>query len=174
MIYHDKKFNDPGHGWLVVPIKRLVKFGIADKISSFSYMRGIYAYLEEDDDATLYIDTLRQNGHDIKIANHYGNRESRIRNYDCYQKQKIFRFIMDGNSQTFLEVIAATVKDASHEFAGQFYKNWLKDRNNTITMNINEDSIQVRHDPTKGVDRFTIVEFTINNSISIGDGVFKY
>ena len=30
-------YEDPGHGWLAVPMEQLVKLGIADKISSCSY-----------------------------------------------------------------------------------------------------------------------------------------
>ena len=49
-----KFYSDPGHGWLAVKIKELVDLGIVDKISSYSYMRGQTAYLEEDCDAGLF------------------------------------------------------------------------------------------------------------------------
>ena len=47
--------TDPGHGWLEVPMSLLRDLGIADKVSSYSYMRGDSAYLEEDCDAGLFV-----------------------------------------------------------------------------------------------------------------------
>ena len=43
--------NDPGHGWLSMSIEDFVKLGIADKITSFSYIGYNRVYLEEDCDA---------------------------------------------------------------------------------------------------------------------------
>ena len=43
-------YQDPGHGWVKVFVKELEQLGIADKISSFSYRRKDFAYLEEDCD----------------------------------------------------------------------------------------------------------------------------
>lgn len=53
--------SDPGHGWLVVPRKELQALGIEDKISSFSYQGGdkIWAYLEEDQDAGIFIQAFK-------------------------------------------------------------------------------------------------------------------
>lgn len=48
-------YTDPGHGWLAVPLSELERLGIADKISTYSYMSGDVAYLEEDCDAPLFI-----------------------------------------------------------------------------------------------------------------------
>ena len=47
-------FEDPGHGWLRVPISEIEP--IKDKISSCSYMRGKYVYLEEDGDAFIFLE----------------------------------------------------------------------------------------------------------------------
>lgn len=47
-------FTDPGHGWLRVPLKELTP--IQDKITPHSYMRGKYAYLEEDKDASTFLE----------------------------------------------------------------------------------------------------------------------
>jgi hypothetical protein len=47
------KYDDPGHGWLRVKISELKNLGIAGKVSGYSYMRGNYASLEEDCDASL-------------------------------------------------------------------------------------------------------------------------
>ncbi|MDR7926427.1 zincin-like metallopeptidase domain-containing protein [Acidithiobacillus thiooxidans] len=56
---------DPGHGWLVVPIRDIVDLGIAQDITPFSYLspRGSKAYLEEDVDAPRFV---------AAYAKHYG------------------------------------------------------------------------------------------------------
>lgn len=50
-------YEDPGHGWLRVPTLELVKLGIADKITTCSYIHpsGKWAYLEEDCDLTTFL-----------------------------------------------------------------------------------------------------------------------
>jgi hypothetical protein len=48
--------TDPGHGWISVPLEDIKKLGIADKISSYSYMTQTTAYLEEDCDASIFLD----------------------------------------------------------------------------------------------------------------------
>lgn len=52
-IFHE----DPGHGWLEVPIKKLRELGIVNCISKYSYyhMEGCKAYLEEDCDAPIFV-----------------------------------------------------------------------------------------------------------------------
>ena len=47
-------FSDPGHGWLKVKKAELVKFGLIESISSYSYERNDSVYLEEDCDAYLW------------------------------------------------------------------------------------------------------------------------
>ena len=48
--------HDPGHGWLEVPTGELVRLGIANQISSFSYISkdGKKVYLEEDCDLAVF------------------------------------------------------------------------------------------------------------------------
>ena len=48
--------SDPGHGWLEVPRGELHALNIAEKVSTYSYQHGIWVYLEEDCDATLFWD----------------------------------------------------------------------------------------------------------------------
>ncbi|MDR2893665.1 MAG: hypothetical protein LBV80_11420 [Deltaproteobacteria bacterium] len=48
-------FSDPGHGWLAVPRKELVSLGILNKISSFSYQKGDWVFLEEDCDFSAFV-----------------------------------------------------------------------------------------------------------------------
>ena len=88
MKYH--KYNDPGHGWLKVAKSELVRLGIANKISAYSYMRGDYAYLEEDSDCSTFCNALeKEKGIAINfselVAHHYGDKSSKIRSYASYK-----------------------------------------------------------------------------------------
>jgi len=51
-----KYISDPGHGWLEAPMHLVNELGIAESISSYSYMSqdGRTAYLEEDCDAPKF------------------------------------------------------------------------------------------------------------------------
>ena len=40
-------YEDPGHGWLAVPMDHLIALGVADKITGYSYLLGNTAYLED-------------------------------------------------------------------------------------------------------------------------------
>ena len=61
-IFH----SDPGHGWLEVELSELYQFGIANKITKYSYQDGYKVYLEEDCDASLFADVLEENGFTFK------------------------------------------------------------------------------------------------------------
>lgn len=89
MVYKDPVYNDPGHGWVKVPILRLITLGIHDKITTYSYMRNGYAYLEEDLDMWTYINALNAKGHTVDFKHFHTDNESRIRNYDRYSVDKI-------------------------------------------------------------------------------------
>ena len=77
-------YTDPGHGWVKVKFSELVKYGIASKVSRCSYVRGDYVYLEEDCDAGLYIDALKQAGYNVTQNIKWTNKSSKIRNYMRY------------------------------------------------------------------------------------------
>ena len=55
-----KFFEDPGHGWLEVPIAQVAALGITNKISAYSYRKGTMAYLEEDCDASVFLEAFRE------------------------------------------------------------------------------------------------------------------
>lgn len=77
--------TDPGHGWLEVGIDELLVLGIADKISSYSYMNGGKAYLEEDCDMALFMDTMEAKGVNVKLAHiNEPRNDSVIRSYRRY------------------------------------------------------------------------------------------
>jgi len=54
-----KFYADGGHGWLAVKRQELIDLGILEKISEYSYQKGKTVYLEEDCDATLFVDTYK-------------------------------------------------------------------------------------------------------------------
>jgi hypothetical protein len=54
--------TDPGHGWLEVSRAELRDLGLLDKVSSCSYQAAQRVYLEEDCDASLYIEALKSQG----------------------------------------------------------------------------------------------------------------
>lgn len=83
-IYYNY-YTDPGHGWLEVGIDELLVLGIADKISSYSYIKGGKAYLEEDCDMALFMDTMEAKGVEVKLAHiNEPRNDSIIRSYRRY------------------------------------------------------------------------------------------
>ncbi len=73
--------SDPGHGWLAVPLQDVAAMGIQDKISSYSFIsraEGV-AYLEEDCDASLYINRLIKMGISPDLPEEYTGYFSRSR-----------------------------------------------------------------------------------------------
>jgi hypothetical protein len=81
-----KVFADPGHAWARFPKDKLVQLGIADKISTYSYMNGSNAFLEEDCDLSTLIGALRASGYtDIKFNESHTDKQSKIRNYNTYK-----------------------------------------------------------------------------------------
>lgn len=50
----------PGHGWLRVPLVDIAALGLGTAISSYSFIDGRYAYLEEDCDCTQYLEALQE------------------------------------------------------------------------------------------------------------------
>ena len=83
---HIKKYDDPGHGWYAVKKSFLNKLGIADKISACSYEKGATAYVEEDGDGSLLIDTLVALKVPFTVEYKHTNTNSPIRSYNCYQR----------------------------------------------------------------------------------------
>jgi hypothetical protein len=83
-------FEDAGHGWMKVKKSELEELGIADKISSYSYEKGDYAYLEEDDDANKFIKALEaktgEKADDILEFKEHVSDTSAIRGYGNYQQ----------------------------------------------------------------------------------------
>ena len=82
-------YCDPGHGWAKVPLTVIKKLGLTESISHYSYVRGDYAYLEEDCDASKVIVAMRATGLNPVLKGNHGNKQSKIRNYCSYSPVKI-------------------------------------------------------------------------------------
>lgn len=77
-------FTDPGHGWVSVKLQTLIDLGIYNKISTYSYIRGKSAYLEEDCDLGLLFATCDSKGITIDLNTKHTNNRSPIRSYAVY------------------------------------------------------------------------------------------
>lgn len=81
-------FEDPGHGWCRVRRAEKLFQKVAKDITSFSYQRGDYVYLEEDCDLGLYYKACVEAGYEIEwVYNVARERMSKIRNYQSYKYQ---------------------------------------------------------------------------------------
>jgi hypothetical protein len=79
--------SDPGHAWVKVPksfLLQIIGDNWRDTFTPFSYERGDYVYLEEDDDAARFVHWCRASGIEpvFKPARTgASSRYSRIRTY---------------------------------------------------------------------------------------------
>jgi len=78
--------SDAGHGWLAVKRTELVKLGILDKITPYSYQRGGTVYLEEDCDAGTFLDAKGIKGKDLPHRESYSE-YSPIRHYEGFSSK---------------------------------------------------------------------------------------
>ena len=79
--------NDPGHGWLAVPMELLHTLGIAHEISRYSYHSndGKTAYLEEDCDYSRFVAAAKVRDIRYSIEEKHSERDSFVRNLPSYQ-----------------------------------------------------------------------------------------
>ena len=81
--------SDSSHGWAKVPKSLLKELGIEKSVSSYSYMRDDYAYLEEDCDLALFVKTWETNGNVAEFRFHKQSlKGSKIRSYLSYKPPK--------------------------------------------------------------------------------------
>jgi hypothetical protein len=81
-----KFYSDPSHGWLAVKRSAVESLGLLDTISSFSYQKGQTVYLEEDRDATLFLQALKANGQEYELEQVSHDESSWIRNLERFTK----------------------------------------------------------------------------------------
>jgi hypothetical protein len=83
-----KFISDPGHGWLSVPLQDLIDLKITEQISTYSYMTLTRAYLEEDCDATVYLNAAKAAGWEVTYKESDTNKTA-IRTYSYYTADKL-------------------------------------------------------------------------------------
>lgn len=75
--------QDPDHGWIHVK-RDLAKSVLGPdfiKITPFSYQRGSTIYLDEDQDADLFLQAATLAGCNVTLVVHHANKHSPIRSY---------------------------------------------------------------------------------------------
>jgi len=84
MIKSFQVISDASHGWVKVPLVELERLGIQDQITSYSYVKGDFAFLEEDADAGVFIEARKAEGNPVKLKEITRESCRKIRNYDAY------------------------------------------------------------------------------------------
>lgn len=79
-----KYHNDPGHGWLAVKLDLLDELDLIEKISTYSYIKGKTAYLEEDLDCTTFVREYRKRFGDFQEQSLYYDGRCPVRGYNSY------------------------------------------------------------------------------------------
>jgi hypothetical protein len=77
-------YSDPGHAWVKVQkafLAEIIGKFWRPTFTPFSYERGEWVYLEEDEDAGRFVNWCRANGIEPKWREHHTDKRSRIRNY---------------------------------------------------------------------------------------------
>ena len=77
-------YSDAGHGWLKVKRSVLNEYNVASEISTYSYQKGDYVYLEEDCDAGKLLNAVKAAGVEVEISE-VNSERSQIRNYYSFQ-----------------------------------------------------------------------------------------
>lgn len=82
-----KFHSDPAHAWLAVPRALINEYGIADKISKYSYQSFDTVFLEEDCDASLFFNAYesKHGQGSLKYETIHTNSESKIRRMPRYE-----------------------------------------------------------------------------------------
>lgn len=107
-------YSDSAHGWVKVKGSLLVKLGIADKISSFSYAFGGDVFLEEDSDFSIFYNACVAQNINVELNQSYCDGQSSIRGYSSYVNSPAVlqglktgdEFKMDGKSYVVTAVKA--------------------------------------------------------------------
>lgn len=76
--------SDSGHGWLAVKLNELKMLGIQADISSYSFVKGKTAYLEEDCDAAKFIEAAKGKGITVELKQSPPRDNSPIRYFKRY------------------------------------------------------------------------------------------
>jgi len=82
-------YQDPGHGWVRVSKKLIRELKIKTEISSSSYVKHPYVYLEEDGDLAVFLRAMEKIGKKVTFKEFHTDNNSRIRNYIPYSQWEI-------------------------------------------------------------------------------------
>lgn len=107
-----KFHSDSGHGWLAVKVGLLEDLGIIDKISTYSYIRGKTAYLEEDMDAGVFTQAyVAKFGKRFDIEESY-KQYSNIRGYEHYTAERARLALTGrcGSAKKFFDIVELAMK----------------------------------------------------------------
>lgn len=74
---------DPGHAWLVVPITD-IPLAVKERITPYSYKNKGMAYLEEDCDAGLFLNFLKEKEIEFKLQADHLNSDHPCRRYSRF------------------------------------------------------------------------------------------
>ena len=91
--------SDPGHGWLAVPATTIRKLGLAQDITCYSYVSdtGKTVYCEEDQDAGIVINALKEKGIEVKFREvNNAHNYSSVRNMRPYSPRTIGVLVISG------------------------------------------------------------------------------
>lgn len=101
-------FNDGGHGWYSVKRDFLSKHNLLKEVSGYSYQKNNMIYLEEDSDARLLFDKLKELNIVPVIKSSYKER-SPVRNYESFQVEQFKKCGFDltdfGSDIKFISVL---------------------------------------------------------------------
>lgn len=105
-----RKITDAGHGWLSVPIEDIRLSGVADKISSYSYMTAERVYLEEDADMQTFLEAMKALGYDVQVSpNESYSDSARCRSYGSYNPYWVHNPLQAGSRVKLHDGRLATV-----------------------------------------------------------------
>lgn len=82
-----KHYSDDSHGWIAVKKKLIDDLNLSKKITVFSFQKGKTVYLEEDCDASVFLDELKKRDMNCQIISIHHKNKSPIRGYERYASQ---------------------------------------------------------------------------------------
>ena len=77
-------YSDPSHSWGKVRREVLKNLKLERNVSSYSFQRGEYVYLEEDNDLSMLCQALYDNNTRVVFVEKHTDKPSRVRTYDHY------------------------------------------------------------------------------------------
>lgn len=93
---------DPSHGWVKVKRSQLIRMGVLNKISGYSYEKGDHVYLEEDTDASEFFNRLDALGKKWEVVYKTTiSKQSKVRSYNQFEPRQGEAFA-SGLSNTYL------------------------------------------------------------------------